>query len=157
MTNQPNAQLPTSDSTAGGVVSARGRRLRRLGAAILVLASTLGAVGAGSSVAFAGNGARTVHFTAEYPNPIGGYFTCAGERIVKIAPRAFTKDSENCTITDLSSFPPGTYVGNPFYQVNGERHGWRSDYDGQRARSVTLVVTDNGNGTGNVDIVAYYG
>jgi hypothetical protein len=41
--------------------------------------------------------------------------------------------------------------------VNGERHGWRSDYDGRKARSVTLIVTDNGNGTGNVDIVAYYG
>ena len=157
MTNQPDAQLPTSDSTGGGVVRARGRPLRRLGAAILVLASTLGVAGAGSSVALAGNGAYTVHFTAAYESPVGGYFTCAGERIVKIAPRVFTKDSENCTITDLSSFPPGTYVGNPFYEVNGQRHGWRSDYDGQKARSVTLIVTDNGNGTGNVDIVAYSG
>lgn len=131
--------------------------LRRLGAAILVLAATLGTGVAGSSVAFANNGAHTIHFTAAYHVPVGGDFTCAGERIVKTAPRAFTKDSENCTITDLSSFPPGTYVGHPHYKVNGERHGWRSDYDGRKARSVTLVVTDNGNGTGNVDIVAYYG
>src|SRR4029077_11637871 len=29
------------------------------------------------------NGAQTVHFTAAYQNLIGGFFTCAGERITK--------------------------------------------------------------------------
>ena len=102
------------------------------------------------------NGAQTVHFTAVYEGQIGGSFTCAGERIRKRAPKPFTKDSEECTITDLSTFPPGTYVGNPFFSVNGVPYVWNSDYDGREANFVTLNVTDNGDGTGDVEIVAYY-
>ena len=70
-------------------------------AVALALAGTL--LGAGG--ALAGNGAETTHFTAAYSS-----FTCAGERIVKTTPKAFTKDSETCTFTDLSEFPPGTYA-----------------------------------------------
>jgi len=99
---------------------------------------------------------RPFTFTAAYENAIGGFFTCAGERISKTAPKPFTKDSEDCTETDLSTFPPGTYVGNPLFIVNDVSYGWSSDYDGSPANQVTLIVTDNGDGTGNVDIVAYY-
>ena len=102
------------------------------------------------------NGAQTVHFTAAYQNLIGGFFTCAGERITKTAPKPFTKDSEDCTITDLSTFPPGTYVGDPTFIVNGVEYTWSSDYDGMLANLVTLIVTDNGDGTGHIAIVAYY-
>jgi hypothetical protein len=102
------------------------------------------------------NGAQTVHFTAAYQNVFGGFFTCAGERITKTAPKPFTKDSEDCTITDLSTFPPGTYVGDPFYVINGVPYTWLSDYDGRLANLVTFTVTDNGDGTGHVSLVAYY-
>jgi hypothetical protein len=71
-------------------------------------------------------------------------------------PTMMSKDSEDCTITDLSTFPPGTYVGNPFITVNGQLYGWNSDYDGRMANSVTIIVTDNGDGTGHLALVAYY-
>ena len=109
-----------------------------------------------SRVGALNNGAQTVHFRAAYENLIGGFFTCSGERITKTAPKPFTKDSEDCTMTDLSTFPPGTYVGDPVYVVNGVEYIWNSDYDGTQANLVTLTVTDNGDGTGHVAIVAYY-
>ena len=120
--------------------------------------SSVGVVNNGSysSVGVVNNGAQTVHFTAAYENGIGGFFTCAGERISKTTPHPFTKDSEDCTITDLSTFPPGTYVGNPIFIVNGVSYVWNSDYDGSQANPVTLTVTDNGDGTGHVNVVAYY-
>jgi hypothetical protein len=106
-----------------------------------------------ASVAVAGNGSTTTQFNASYLNARGGYFTCSGVRIVKDAPKAFIKDSETCIITDLASWPAGTYqnVG-----------GWASDYDfwtlGQLRISVsnTFVITDNGDGTGTLEISAYY-
>ena len=112
--------------------------------------------GSYSSNRVVNNGAQTVHFTAAYQNLIGGFFTCAGERIMRGPPNPFTKDSEDCTMTDLSTWPPGTYVGNPFITVNGQSYGWNSDYDGRLANSVTVIVTDNGDGTGHVNAVAYY-
>jgi hypothetical protein len=112
--------------------------------------------GSYSSNRVVNNGAQTVHFTAAYQNGIGGFFTCAGERIMRGPPNPFTKDSEDCTMTDLSTWPPGTYVGNPFITVNGQLYGWNSDYDGRMANSVTVIVTDNGDGTGHVNAVAYY-
>jgi hypothetical protein len=112
--------------------------------------------GSYSSNRVVNNGAQTVHFTAAYQNGIGGFFTCAGERIMRGPPNPFTKDSEDCTMTDLSTWPPGTYVGNPFITVNGVQYGWNSDYDGRLANSVTIIVTDNGNGTGHIALVAYY-
>ena len=114
--------------------------------------------GSYSSVGVLNNGAQTVHFTAEYQNLIGGFFTCSGERIRRASPNPnpFTKDSEDCTMTDLSTFPPGTYVGHPFFNVNGVPYTWSSDYDARTAHLVTLIVTDNGDGTGHLDLVAYY-
>src|SRR5215831_16572220 len=95
--------------------------------------------GSYSSNGVPNNGAQTVHFTAAYQNIIGGFFTCAFLLISKTAPRPFTKDSEDCTMTDLSTFPPGTYVGNPFFTVNGVSYTWSSDYDGSPANQVTLI------------------
>ena len=112
--------------------------------------------GSYSSNGVPNNGAQTVHFTAAYYNGPGGFFTCAGERISKTAPRPFTKDSEDCTMTDLSTWPPGTYVGNPFWVVNGQFYSWLSDYDGRGANQITVIVTDNGDGTGHLAAVAYY-
>ena len=91
---------------------------------LTVFLLALAAVRSDSSVGVVNNGAQTVHFTAEYVGLIGGNWTCAGERISKTTPHPFTKDSEDCTITDLSTFPPGTYVGNPVFYVNGVTYTW---------------------------------
>jgi hypothetical protein len=116
------------------------------------------------------NGALTTHFTASYFNGFGGFFTAAGERIVKTGPKAFTKDSETFLISDISTFPAGTYTLTPtFVPVLGIYVGffsipiypgveflWFSDFDGQVAVSGTIVVTDNGDGTGTMNAAFYY-
>ncbi len=110
-----------------------------------------------SGTEVSGSEARTrVHFTAEYDGEIGGHWICSGFRLILDGPRLLTKDSEQCTITDLSSFPPGTYRGAPNFVVNGTRYTWNSDYDGLGAVGVNLIVTDNGDGTGHVDVDVYY-
>jgi len=63
---------------------------------------------------------------------------------------------EQCILTDLSSWPPGTYAGNPDYKVNGTFYTWSSDYDGVMATNVHITITDNGDGTGHADVLAYY-
>lgn len=116
-----------------------------------------GGVGFESGIFILGSDARTrVPFSAEYENLIGGFFTCTGFRLSIDGPRLLTKDTEQCTMTDLSTFPPGTYRGAPYYFVNGSRYTWFSDYDGVTAMGINLIVTDNGDGTGHVDIDAYY-
>ncbi len=67
-------------------------------------------------------------------------------RIVKTAPKAFIKDSEDCTI--LNGFPAGSYTCADF-------GGWYSDYDGMFTLDCTEVITDNGDGTSN-NTAAYY-
>ena len=127
--------------------------------ALLVLALGGARLEAGSAVA--GNDARIdsnidrniIRFTATYDNIFGGTFTCVGFRIHN---PGSTKDSEQCIFTDLSSWPPGTYAGNPEYKINGMFYTWLSDYDGVTANSVRFIVTDNGDGTGHADISAYY-
>jgi hypothetical protein len=90
-----------------------------------------------------------IHFKAEYESPIGGFLTCEGFRIV-------TRDSEQCTMTDLSTFPPGIYRGTPTFHVNGSPYHWNSDYDGVTALKLYVVVSDNGDGTGHLYIDAHY-
>jgi hypothetical protein len=116
------------------------------------------------------NGAQTTHFTAAYFNGLGGFFTAAGERIVKTGPKAFTKDSETILISDISTWPAGTYTLIPTYITGfgwvGVYHlpnfpsfigfFWFSDFDGQLAVSGTIVVTDNGDGTGTMNLDLYY-
>lgn len=131
---------------------------------IALLAAILMALGgarlqAGSAVAGDGAGIASnidrniIRFTATYENIIGGTLTCVGFRIHN---SGSTKDSEQCILTDLSSWPPGTYAGNPDYKVNGMFYTWFSDYDGVTANSVRFIITDNGDGTGHADILAYY-
>ena len=47
-------------------------------------------------------------------------------------------------------------LATPFFNVNGVLYTWGSDYDARTANLVTLIVTDNGDGTGHVNVVAYY-
>ena len=94
-----------------------------------------------------------VRFTATYDNLIGGRFDCVGFRISN---DSFTSDREECICSDLSSFPPNTYIGNPYYNVLGTFYTWFSDYDGVTAHHVRLIVTDIGDGRGHVDLEAYY-
>lgn len=124
---------------------------------VAVLTVVLAVGGLAAGVATAGNGASTAHFTAAYDNGQGGFFTCSGERVTKTAPNAFTKDSETCTISDLSTWPAGTYTITPSpTPPPGNYAFWFSDFDGSIAQSGTLVVTDNGDGTGTMNITAYF-
>ena len=104
----------------------------------------------------AANGAITAHFTAEYFNGLGGFFMGAGERIVKTGPKAFTKDSETLLISDISTWPAGTYVIVVEFPEDSETGfaTWFSDFDGSMAVSGT--ITDNGDGTGTMKVEAYY-
>ena len=110
------------------------------------------------------NGAQTTHFTASYYQFLGGEFIAAGERIVKTAPKAFTKDSETILISDISTWPAGTYHivdGVFFVPMPGMPDmelglSWGSDFDGRMAQSGTIVVTDNGDGTGTMNLDLYY-
>jgi hypothetical protein len=102
-----------------------------------------------------GKGATTDKFAASYDAVIGGHFTCTGVRVVNKG--AGTQDSETCTITDLSSFPPGTYtVTNGIIRVKAKPYIWQSDYDGRVAQSGTITVVDNGNGTGTLTLDLFY-
>ena len=127
--------------------------------AILILALGGASLEAGSAVAGNVAGIETeiertiVRFTAVYDGEIGGRWNCVGFRISN---KSLTRDTEQCIFTDLSSMPPGTYVGNPYYMVNGLSYHWFSDYDGVFATHVRLIITDNGDGTGHADAEAYY-
>lgn len=96
---------------------------------LAVAVCALTGLGVASSVATANNGAVTTHFTKAYTDP-----------------------SEDCTI--LNGYPAGTYVE--------QFGGWNSDSippshsAGLHTFTVTIVVTDNGDGSSNADIVAYY-
>ena len=130
-------------------------------ALLALLGLALGGARLEAGVVLAGNGARIdsnidrniIRFTATYEGLIGGTFTCVGFRIHN---PGSTKDTEQCILTDLSSFPPGTYAGNPDFKVNGTFYTWSSDYDGVMANNVRIVITDNGDGTGHADVLAYY-
>jgi hypothetical protein len=104
--------------------------------------------------ATANNGATTTKLgKVSYTDPIFGPVTCSGANVTKTAPMAFIKDDENCTILDGTGF-----VGVLVINVDIT---WFSDFTtggsaGQFAVSGTVTVTDNGNGTSNEHIVAYY-
>ena len=123
----------------------------------LAVVLALGAARLEAGAVVAGNGEQIertiIRFTATYDNSLGGRLRCVGFRISN---SSFTSDTEECIFTDLSSWPPGTYTGNPGFIVNGTRYTWFSDYDGVTAIHVRLVVTDNGDGTGLADVEAYY-
>jgi hypothetical protein len=105
------------------------------------------------------NGAETTHFTASYFDGLGGQFTAAGERIVKTGPKAFIKDSETIQMSDISTWPAGTYTldaTGAFFVSGVGPFFWQSDFDARIAVSGTIVVTDNGDGTGTMNLALYY-
>lgn len=100
------------------------------------------------------NRATTENFTISYDS--GGHFDCDETRIVKVSPKAFTKDSGTCIVTG-SRVAVGSYTLPDF--------GWWSDYEyfivpgngtARPAVSGNLEVFDNGDGTQTWDITAYY-
>ena len=100
------------------------------------------------------NRATTENFSISYDS--AGHFDCDETRIVKVSPKAFTKDSGTCVVTG-SRVAAGSYTLPDF--------GWLSDYeyfivpgDGtlRPAVSGNIEVFDNGDGTQTWDITAYY-
>lgn len=126
--------------------------------------SVVAALGVGGMTAFASDGAATP-FKATYPTPSidGGFsiWTCAGSHVVN---RVSFKDSETCLVTgDVNGYVAGTYSGSPRGFLPGvpfgANTGWGSDSpleNGAAAISWTITLTDNGDGTWTVDILAYY-
>ena len=96
-------------------------------------------------------------FSAAYDNGPGGFYTCAGDRIVSTGSVAFTKDLEVCSITDVATVgdPPGVY---PIVETGTGPHQFvfYSDYDSQQAVSGVIVIIAHRNGTGTVLIEANY-
>ena len=122
--------------------------------AIGVAALVLVGIGFTTSVAVANRGATTTHFgPVSYDDSFFGPVVCSGEKIFKTGPKGFNKDSQTCTI--LFGFPAGTYTA-------ADNGGWNSDSSppshsaGLFTTNVTMVVTDNGDGTSNLELVAYY-
>jgi hypothetical protein len=155
--------MPTTSGNLKHNLAGAYRWLGGLLSAVLLLGAMSSATADTTTDATAGakgqnNGAETTHFTAQYFNGPGGYFVASGERIVKTSPKAFTKDSETILISDISSWPPGTYTldANGDFFILGVEYFWLSDFDGQIAVSGTIVVTDNGDGTGTVELALYY-
>jgi hypothetical protein len=107
--------------------------------------------------ATANNGATTTKLgTVSYTDGGFGPVTCSGANVTKTGPMAFIKDDENCTVLD----PSQAILGPGVYTI-GVDVGWNSDFSsggsaGKAAVSGTVTVTDNGNGTWNEHIVAYY-
>jgi hypothetical protein len=125
-------------------------RIQKLGLTFAVLVVAL-FLASGNALAKPGGATGTQTFT--YFNAVGGNWVCHENRIVQTNARnPFTKESFTCTIDNLSTLPAGTYT----FSQPGPIGGWASDFTGQIATSFTIVVTDNGNGTGTVQGVAYY-
>lgn len=105
-----------------------------------------------------GKGAATGKIRATYDDSLIGHTVCTGARVDKSGGtnNQFVKDSFTCTFTNLAGMPAGTYTGNPVFTVPSGNYVWDSDYDGQQATSVTMIVTDNGDGTGTLRGEAYY-
>jgi hypothetical protein len=118
-------------------------------------ASPLDEIPPSTSGGVKGKGATTDKYQVSYDSPIGGHWECTGIRIVN---RNDVKDSFECTITDLATVPAGEYSGFnvPWFDGSGDPI-WASDYDGTPTASLTLSVTDNGDGTGSVAGEAHYG
>lgn len=95
-----------------------------------------------------GKGATTDKYRVSYiNNAIGGTWNCVGVRVVN---RNQTKDSFECTVSNLVTLPAGSYT------ESNTSWRWESDYDRKRSTSFAFVVGDNGGGTGSVQGVAYY-
>jgi hypothetical protein len=119
-----------------------------LGVVVLAVASAATA----SSTATAGGlpASATAFGPVSYTDKVFGPVTCSG--VNDFWPGRVNKDVEACTAWE--GFPAGTYV-NQF-------GGWTSDSRppshsvGLDTNTVTEVVSDNGDGTSHIAIVAYY-
>ncbi|SRR6266540_773947 len=120
---------------------------------LLLMLALAAAILSASAVASANTGAATP-FKAEYA--VGGaYWTCSGARVDN---PVSVKDSETCLVSgNTAGYVAGTYTGSPYgnFPPYGTV-GWQSDFDAALASSWTLTITDNGDGTFTVEIVAYY-
>ena len=152
------------------MLAARPSGASRVRSAVRAMPLALAVTLLAASGVLAGNGATTVHFTASYSS-----FTCAGERIVKTAAEKLHQG-----LGDLHVHRPD---GVPARNLCHRRTGRPGESDpvplGQRLRhplhasgesrlrrgppicfriavSGTIVVTDNGDGTGTLVVVAYY-
>ena len=115
---------------------------------------TICAVNVGS--AFAGNGSATAQFFASYYDSNGVKSDCTGTRVVQ--KDGTVKDSATCILSgDTSRLVAGTVKGNPGYCLNAVCWpAWVSDFDGKIAKSVTLQLVNNGDGTFTQKVTAYY-
>jgi hypothetical protein len=124
---------------------------------VLLMSAAVALALSGVAVASNGNphGAFTAKFNVTYVNAIGGTWTCKGERI---ANKNVTKDEEECTISDPSTWlPQGQTVATPSFHLFGIDWFWNSDYDGQTATTVTYVTSGGGpDGTAHVKVMAQY-
>ena len=110
---------------------------------LIGLVLSLALLGSAAPALASGNTAFTAQYTVSYTSPMGGNWNCTGMRI---ANQKFTKDVFNCTITDLSTMPAGTYT------QDNVTWGWLSDYQWYAADSFRLIVRPNG----QVEGVAFY-
>ena len=112
------------------------------------------AVGVGS--ASAGNGSATTQFYTSYTDTNHVQSNCTGTRVVQ--KDGTVKDSGTCILSgDTSRLVSGTVIGNPGYCLNAVCWpAWVSDFDGKVAKSVTLKLSDNGDGTFTQKVTAYY-
>ena len=119
---------------------------------VAVCAVSVGFAAAGNG---AGNGATTSQFFTSYFDS-GVESDCTGTRVVQ--KDGTVKDSAICILSgDTSWLSPGTIVGNPGYCLNDVCWAyWVSDFDGKIAKSVTLKLTDNLDGTFTQKVTAYY-
>ena len=103
----------------------------------------------------AGGGATP--FKAQYTNLLFNTLdTCSGAHVIQ--GNGKVKDSQTCILSgDTSLVVTGTFVGNPGFCIpNNPCAVWASDFDGQIAKSVTITIVDNGDGTFTETVVAYY-
>src|SRR5262245_40819015 len=106
-------------------------------------------------LASAGGGSTTTQYTTSYFDH-GVESDCTGTRVVQ--KDGTVKDSATCILSgDTSRLVAGTVKGNPGYCLNAVCWpAWVSDFDGKIAKSVSLTLSDNGDGTFTQKVTAYY-
>jgi hypothetical protein len=103
------------------------------------------------------SGGKATPFKATYTDLLFNTLdTCSGARVTQ--GNGKVKDSETCVLSgDTSRVVAGTYAGAPKFCIpNNPCAVWSSDYDGQIAKTVTITITNNGDGTFTMNVVAYY-
>ena len=100
------------------------------------------------------NGATVNHLSTSYFNAVGGVWTLNETKVIN---KNHSFENFSGTISDLSSLPAGTYTTVAgWFTINGASYYWNSDFGSGAATSLTLTVTDNGDGTGTVEGHATY-